>query len=67
MFNEASIFNKDISSWDVSLVISMHSMFRDAAEFRQEMCEWNLEDINVGEMFTNSKCTIAFCVDCPSS
>jgi len=45
----------------------MHSMFRDAAEFRQEMCEWNLEDINVGEMFTNSKCTIAFCVDCPSS
>jgi len=45
----------------------MQSMFMGAAEFRQEMCEWNLEDKNVGEMFTNSQCTIALCVDCPSS
>ena len=67
MFFQASIFNKDISGWDVSAVNNMHSMFRDAAEYRQEMCEWNLEDKNVAEMFTNSSCTEVECVDCPSS
>jgi len=46
----------------------MHSMFKDAVEYRQEMCEWNLEGVNiVVDMFTNSPCTIASCVDCPSS
>jgi len=45
----------------------MHSMFKDAVEYRQEMCEWNLEGKSITEMFTNSQCTIAFCVDCPSS
>merc|ERR1712238_246870 len=67
MFNEASIFNKDISSWDVSAVNTMRSMFQDAVEYRQEMCEWNLEDKNTMNMFTNSPCTMALCVDCPSS
>jgi len=45
----------------------MHSMFKDAVEYRQEMCEWNLEGKSITEMFTNSPCTIALCVDCPSS
>jgi len=45
----------------------MNSMFKDAVEYRQEMCEWNLEGVNVVDMFTNSPCTIALCVDCPSS
>ena len=39
-------------------------MFKDAAEYGQQMCEWNLEGKNVGEMFTNSSCTEVECVKC---
>jgi len=45
----------------------MYAMFRSAAEYEQQMCEWNLVGKNVGQMFTDSSCTEAVCVDCPSS
>ena len=67
MFNAALAFNNDISSWDVSAVDTMESMFDDAEQFEQKMCEWNLEGKNVQDMFTNSQCTEVECVECPSS
>jgi len=45
----------------------MNLMFKSAVEYGQQMCEWNLEDKSIQEMFTNSQCTEAECVDCPSS
>ena len=39
-------------------------MFFDAEQYEQKMCEWNLPT-TVGNMFTNSKCTIVECIDCP--
>jgi len=45
----------------------MYAMFKHAVEYGQQMCEWNLEGVTVGEMFTNSSCTEVECVDCPSS
>ena len=67
MFNQATVFNNDISSWDVSAVITMESMFDEAEQFEQQMCEWNLEGVNVENMFRNSQCTQVECVECPSS
>jgi len=45
----------------------MESMFFAAEQFEQQMCEWNLEGVNVENMFTNSQCTEVECVECPSS
>ena len=67
MFNQATVFNNDISSWDVSAVMTMESMFNAAEQFEQKMCEWNLEGKNVQNMFTNSECTVDECVGCTSS
>ena len=39
-------------------------MFFDAEQYEQKMCELNLPT-TVGNMFTNSKCTIVECIDCP--
>jgi len=45
----------------------MESMFDGAEQFEQQLCEWNLEDKNVENMFRNSQCTEVECVECPSS
>merc|ERR1711957_312755 len=64
MFYKARIFNNDISSWDVSVVTEMYQMFKSAIRYEQKMCEWNLEGKSAYQMFINSQCTEAECVEC---
>jgi surface protein len=42
MFYEARGFNQDIGNWDVSQVITVHSMFQRASHFNQDLTGWNL-------------------------
>ena len=39
-----SKFNQDISSWDVSKITNMESMFKDA-EFNQDISNWNVSSV----------------------
>ena len=48
----ATSFNQDISSWDVSIVIDMGFMFFNAFAFNQDISSWNVSKvINMGGMF----------------
>jgi len=42
MFNQAIIFNNDISSWDVSLVTNMQGLFRLAHAFDSDISGWDV-------------------------
>jgi len=46
MFNRATNFNQDISSWDVSNVEDMSQLFRDARSFNQDISSWDFSKIN---------------------
>lgn len=54
-------FNQDISEWDVSSVITMYNMFRDASNFNQDLCDWGSKIANTNPdttlMFKFSGCT----------
>ncbi|MGV0977908.1 BspA family leucine-rich repeat surface protein [Empedobacter falsenii] len=51
MFSNNSVFNQDISAWDVSNVTSMNFMFSNATSFNQPIGNWNTDKVK-GMQFT---------------
>jgi surface protein len=43
MFQSAGVFNRDLSSWDVSSVLNMGAMFWRAAAFNRNLCSWGIK------------------------
>ena len=52
MFTAASIFNQDISNWDVSHVLTMLLMFAGATSFNQDIHLWDVSSVqNMSNIF----------------
>ena len=55
MFQSATLFNGDISNWDVSRVNTFDNMFNNAASFNQNIGSWNVANAtNMSSMFRNA-------------
>ena len=55
MFSQATAFNQDLNTWDVSSVNDMNHMFQYAGSFNQDLNSWNLASvIGMVNMFENA-------------
>ena len=53
MFNKATLFNGDISGWDVSKCTDMSLVFQYASAFNQDISSWDVSNVtNMYCMFT---------------
>jgi len=56
MFQDALIFNYDISNWDVNNVTDMSSLFEQAELFNQDISNWNVSNVtNMSSMFEQAE------------
>tara|TARA_S200000501_G_scaffold268974_1_gene252691 strand:+ start:1294 stop:1632 length:339 start_codon:yes stop_codon:yes gene_type:complete len=54
MFNGATAFNQDISSWNLGNATSIREMFTGATSFNQDISSWDVSNIvNMDIVFTN--------------
>jgi len=52
MFELATVFDQDISAWNVSSVIDMSKMFRAAKAFtNQDLSKWKVENVTAHTEF----------------
>ena len=60
LFQGATSFNGDLSSWDVGQVTDMAYMFRDATSFNRELGgSWSASTASQWQMFNGSGGSIA--------
>ena len=45
IFCDATVFNQDISGWDVSNVTDMYDMFKGAIAFDQDLSGWDVHSV----------------------
>ena len=56
MFKKATIFNQDISKWDVSNVPKMTMMFMQATIFNQDISDWDVSNVtDMSYMFSEAE------------
>ncbi|KAL3756833.1 hypothetical protein ACHAWU_001345 [Discostella pseudostelligera] len=52
MFFNATLFNGDLTGWDVSSITSMKSMFENALAFNGDLSSWDVSSVvDMTEMF----------------
>ena len=56
MFNNARIFDGDVSNWDTSRVTNAYNMFRNARQFNQDLSGWDVGNVsNAAHMFDRAE------------
>ena len=56
MFKEATLFNSDISKWDVSRVTDMSYLFKEATAFNSDIWKWDVSRVGtMNYMFWHAK------------